>query len=343
VNIRTLSRVTAPLADRLLDAHVAWTLTQLKGTALAAVVAEEVDHALAGARALTLDDVVDRDSVKAVARKYVATFDLPGAIPDLAGEIALRVRTRPANHVLVGEVFPRREVEAVVATVAQLRTVRESIADNLAESPGVRSWLADVMHSMTTGTIAANRRAAERIPGMGSAFSIAARLGGGALRGADQISREVAERSAGALLRRWRESFVETMDDARLTEALLDVWDGLAAQPMSSLVEAIDEDELVDLIVVGYDVWLKLRGAEYLHSLVDTGIDYVFDTYGTTTLAELLDEFGLTRDDLLEEALRFAPKAIDALERAGLLEDLIRRRLAPFYASAEVQTLLAEG
>jgi hypothetical protein len=39
--------------------------------------------------------------------------------------------------------------------------------------------------------------------------------------------------------------------------------------------------------------------------------------------------------------MRFGPPVIDALEAAGLLEDLVRRQFAPFYDSPEARAILA--
>ena len=55
------------------------------------LVAEELDHALVAARRFRLDDVVSREDVVGVAVKYVSSFRLPGAIPEIAGDIAARI------------------------------------------------------------------------------------------------------------------------------------------------------------------------------------------------------------------------------------------------------------
>src|SRR3954451_21679228 len=56
------------LADRLLDAQVAWLLRELSGKRFAAVVARDVDDVLAVAGNLIVRDVVDADAVKSAAR-----------------------------------------------------------------------------------------------------------------------------------------------------------------------------------------------------------------------------------------------------------------------------------
>jgi hypothetical protein len=312
----------------------------LRGEGFAVLVATEVDHALDRARLLTLDQVIDRAEVKAVAAKYVAGFTLPGAIPEIAGEIATRLRSHPANDAALGTVLPRRHVTEIVEKIAELRPVRELIAARLAASPSIQAWLAGFLRSLATDAVASNRRLVTRVPGVSSALSAGERLAAPALREADQLSREVTERAAVTLLRRWRDRVADSLRDDDVAAAILEVWDGVADRPVRDLLDELDDGDLVDLLVVGYDTWLEIRTSDYLRALIDTGVDYFFDTYGGFALTDLLAEFGLGREDLIEEALRFAPRVIDALDEAGLLADLVRRQLSGFYASPEARAIL---
>ena len=76
--------------------------------------------------------------------------------------------------------------------------------------------------------------------------------------------------------------------------------------------------------------------------LLDEGIDHVFDKYGDTPLAELLAELGIGREDMIEEALRFGPSVLVTLDERGYLDTVVRRRLAPFYASDAFRAAVAD-
>ncbi|GAB2478134.1 hypothetical protein [Jatrophihabitans fulvus] len=330
------------LARRLLDAHVRFQVEQLRGDGFAAIVAEEVDAALSLAATLTLDDVVDRADVRTVAIKYVAGFRLPGAIPELAGDIALRVRAHPAGEAPIADVLPRRHVGALLAKLAEVQPVRARFAAALADAPSVQLWLADFLHSLTTSTVAANRRFAERLPGVSAALAVGDRLAGGAVGQADRAAREVAERAARGLLHRLRDAVSQPVDDDTVTAWLL-VWDDLAERSVGDALASVPEDDLVDLLAIGYELWLELRENPYLHALVGVGIDYFFDTYGGYPLDALLEEFGLGRADLVEEAMRFAPRVIAALDERGALDAVVRRRLAAFYESDAFRAAVTES
>lgn len=329
------------LAARLLEAHVAFHVRELRGPGFARLVEREIDHALADAARLTLGQVITREHVKAVAGKYVARFELPGAIPDVVGEIAMRVRAHRANDVALGEVLPRRHIAAAASKIGELRAVREWLAVQITESPSVQAWLAGYLRSLMAGAVDTNLRLAKKVPGVSLGLSLGGKLAGGAVREADQRTREMAEQAAIAILQRSRENILTSMTDDDVEAAVLELWDAASGRPIRELLEAIDDDDLVDAASILYDGWLDVRTDGYLAALIDTGVDYIFDTYGSMTLDALLGEFGIDRADLVEEAMRFAPDALAALDEAGVLAATLRRQLARFYESDEAHAILA--
>lgn len=328
------------LAEQLLDAHVAHELAALRGDRFEEQVVVEIDHLLATLGTLRLDQVMRRDLITDVALKYVATFRLPGAIPEIAADIAARVRSHPANEVPLGDLVGRARVAELVSVVAEMRGIRERILRGMADNATLQSGVGEVMRGLAIGPLATGRRIAKRVPLVSSGIDAAEKLGAGLLDGADQRSREVAERAAGVLLGYLGENAADTVSDDELRAAVLEVWDALATRPLSELVGTVSEGQLVDVFVAIYQLWLDLRTTPYIAAAVASGVEVFFDTYESFTLHDLLAEFGLDREDLVEEARRFGPPVLDALAEAGVLEGLIRRRLAGFYSSPEARALL---
>jgi hypothetical protein len=347
-------------AEQLLDAHVAHELRQLQGENFTALVASEVDYALAAAATLTLDQVMHRDQVKAVAIKYVATFRLPGAIPEIATDIATLIRHSPANDVALGTLVSRQRVDELVSVIAEMRSARIGVLRGIADSSTLQAGVGGLMHGLAAGAVGSGRRLASRVPGAGVGSSLAGLVAGQVARapgvgrvgeavdglvspvvdGVDQRGRELSERAARMLLGYLSDNAATAVTDDELRQAVLEIWDTLATRPVRVLADAVTDDQLVDLFVAAYQVWLELRTSDYLPALVEAGVDVFFDTYRDFTLDKLLEEFGLGAADLVEEALRFAPPVIEALLETGLLEDLVRRRLSSFYLSDEARALI---
>lgn len=325
--------------ERLLEAHVAHEVTALRERP-AEVAVTELDRLLATLGGVRLDDVVQRDLVKGVATKYVAQHHLPGAIPEVAGEIARRVRTHPANDIPLGDLVDRRQVEELVTVLSELRALRDQALRGLASAPGVHASVGGLVHGVATGGVRQGLRIAKKVPGIGAGIGLGERAAGGLVEGLDRRSRELAEHGAGVLLGYLGDKGVPSVSDEELREAVLEVWDALSTRPVREVVQAISDEQLVDVCSALYDVWLDLRTSPYITAVVEAGIDHFFDTYGGFALGDLLAEFGISRDDVVEEAERFVPPVVAGLDRVGLLEELVRPRLADFYTSAVAREAL---
>lgn len=328
------------LAARLLDAHVAFHVAELNSERFGELVGQELDHALARAAELTLNEVVRREDVTAVAAKYVAQFNLPAAIPEIVGDLAGRIRDHEKNDVVLGDIVARAHASAMVSKIATMRPVREWMAVQITESAAVQAWLAGYLRSLTTSAVEANVRMAKKVPGVSLGLSLGNRIAGGAVREADLRTREMTEQAAIGILARSRENILSNTRDEDVEAALIELWDSASARTIGELLQAVDDDDLIDIASILYDGWLDVRDHDYLLAVIETGIDHFFDLYGDTPLDQLLAEFGLGRDDLVQEALRFAPPVIEELTRTGVLDDLIRRQLGRFYTSPEARAIL---
>src|SRR5688572_25805997 len=90
-----------------------------------------------------------------------------------------------------------------------------------------------------------------------------------------------------------------TVDDDRVRELVLEVWDTVKQRQLSGFRRYVTSNDVEEWFVVGYEYWRELRGGEYYSLLINAGIDAFFDKYGDTSLREILDEVGLTREMLL--------------------------------------------
>ncbi|WP_410875357.1 hypothetical protein [Nocardia sp. A7] len=316
------------LAMRVLDAHVAFTKQQLREPAgFLEFVTEEVDGALDEASELTLAEAVTREQIKAVAHKFAVQVPVEGAIPELVGEIATRLYNHRANdEVEVGDLVDNRRFDELIDAVADLdlthrlvRLVLDSpvTVDACVEAVqrAVVTAVDDGLHPDGGGLAATLRGALSRLaepamPAIESGIGMLTRTGARfVLRGNSSDADEVL------------------FDSARET------WRKHTGVAVGSFRDLVSADDVEDIVVLVFEFWRTFRDTDYFHALLDEGVDHVFDKYGDTPLAELLAELGVGRADMIEEALRFGPPVLETLDERGYLDTVLRRRLAPFYAS----------
>lgn len=334
------------LAQQLLDAQVEFLLGEVSGERLAENVAQTVDDLLQLAQTVTLEQLADREQVKATLHTLVSTNGEGPLIDELINSLAEGAYTLAANDEhRIGEVIDREHVERLVSMALGMHDLRDRVLERLAESPLV----ADVASAFVSRIIAeffrSNRQRAERVPGVSSLLAMgdraADKVRGTSDRQFTDVLGDVAGRSAQFALRRLSNAIKGTMNDAPLFGAAMEVWDIYAAEHVGELRNYLTQQNVHDLAVFGNEAWLTIRETEYFHALLDGAVDVYFNALGHYPIATVLTELGLDREVLITEVMRHTPRAVELLKENGVLADLIRERLAPFFQSEAVLELLA--
>jgi hypothetical protein len=351
--------VASPLADALLDAHIAFVIRGLTGPGFQAMVDADIQASLRDASRLTLNDVVTPAMIKATAKRYACDLELNMAVPELAGEIARAVHSHPTHgSTRLHDVLPDRHFEAIIDKLLELSDLRRRVLEDLASHPGyadavagsvmgfVRGWV-----GLEAGLPSAGRGTRSgasgilRRPAEASFRMIRERLFDQVLPGLDAALEEhVREwvsqglRSIAAEGSRW---INDDMTLATVRNIVLDVWEELRGRPVSDFMSAVSAIDVEDFIVIAYEYWHSLREKEPYKVFIDAGIDAFFDKYGEVSLFDLLGEIGITREYMVAEALQFGPHVINALNERGMLEPIVRRQLQGFYRSGEVERVVA--
>lgn len=333
-----------PVAERLLDAHVAFMIAQLENEPLRLNIEEELDHALAAAEKITLNEAVTREMIKDTVKTYAVHLDLHGAIPELVGDIARAIY----NH----EIHDRTELNDLVSDkqftelfeqVMAMKELREKIIKQSIGNPLYGALVSDVLYNGIKGYINDNPLTKNSQVAAG-ALKLGKTLLSKASPGLEQSMEEGIKKYISANIKasqRTTEKFIRArLEDDSVRERAHDLWDEHKHRKVAVFREYISERDVEEGFVTGYEYWRRLRKTEYYWTIIATGIDAFFDKYGETTLRELLDEVGIHREMMVAEAMRYAPPVIAMLKKKGLLEPRIRRQLEKFYLSEECRDIL---
>jgi len=336
------------LAAALLDAQVAWAIGELTGERLGPVVAAAVDDALAIAATLKLADVADREDIKTTARVILDIAGSSEVVADLAVEYPTALHQMPeAATYTLADVADTADVEELVETMLTLDRLHERTLDKIAESPLVRAVATTFVTKLVTDVVQQNRERAEKVPGMSSLLSIgtsaASKVRSVTDRPLEALLGDATGKGTAYAIRRINAALLQLVSDAPLKGAAMESWELLANQPLGQLDSTLSHDDVRRLAGAIYALVARATGSEYVGAAADTFVDVVFDRYAEYDLAALLEEVGVTRDDIVDIGLRHVPIVVDALTASGDLDRLIRARLAPFFESAAVRQLLTKA
>ncbi|MGH8460969.1 MAG: hypothetical protein ACRESS_05135 [Stenotrophobium sp.] len=339
--------MTAPkrsAADALLDAHVHFVLNRLKGESLQALVEIELDAALVNAGHLTLNDCVTRKMIKETALTYAADLELGGGIPELVGDIARVLYAHEAHaHTRFGDILSDTGFGEILDKALELKSLRRKLVHEAIANPLYATFASDLLYHGIKGYLAQNA-VTRNIPGASSMLKLGKSVMSKATPGLEAsiedslkkyISKTVRSTTSGSA-----KFLLDHADDDTIREIAFGMWDRLKHSKIAVLRDDISSLDVEDGFVSAYEFWRALRKTDYYRTLIGAGIDSFFDKYGDLSLAELLEDLGISRPMMIAEAMRYAPHVLKALNRKKMLEPLIRRNLESFYHSAAAQAIL---
>lgn len=338
------SRSAASLADQLLDAQVRFHLDRLSGDDLAATVSGLAEQLLDASAGHQLEDLVDREAIKDIVGRALATVPgsaAIGGILDMATSVAY---DGPDEPYPIGDLVDRERVEALVDGVLALNPVLERALERLTASPLVGTVASRFMGRIVGEVLQANRAVTDKVPGLGSLMSFgtsaASKVMGAADKQFEGLIGDTMGKGGTFAVRRLNKIVIETLRDPTTREAVLQVWDLVAEQRVVGLSEVVERDDISGVVDAAHDLAIGAAASDPVAHLGAVVVDAFFDQFGGYTPTELLDELDLSREDLVADLVRIAPGAVGALRESGDLERILRAQLEPFYSSDEVRALL---
>jgi hypothetical protein len=339
-----MTKAKASKAEALLNAHVQFMLDQLSGKTLQPLIEDLLDHGLADAQKLTLHDAVTRTMIKDTARTFAADLEFGSGIPELVGDVARALYAHPLHEqTTLNDVLSDKLFTEMLDKSLEMASLREKLVHEAIANPLYSAFASDLLYHGIKDYLGENA-VTRSIPGAGSMLKLGKAVMNRAtprLEGAiEENLKKYISKSIQTTSKKSAQFFLNHTDSETLREIALDIWEKLKELKISSIRDDISSLDVEEGFVMGYEFWRELRKTNYYRVMIDAGIDAFFEKYGDTRLSELLADIGITREKMLDEALRYAPHVIKVLNKKKLLEPLIRRNLEPFYRSAAVEKIL---
>jgi len=332
------------VAQQLLDAQVAYHLERLTGDQLAEIVARLADDLLAAGGSHQIEDLVDREAVKAIVVRGLESMPASAAVSGILELVTAVVFEGPAEPYPLGELVERDQVEALLDSVLALHPVLERLVEAVADVALVGTTASRFMGRIVSEVVQANQTMADKVPGLGSLMSFgtnaASRVMGAADRQFEGLLGDTMGKGGAFAVRRLNRVVIDTLLDPTTRMAVLHTWDLLARQQVVGLRHHATQEQISDVADALQDVAITALATDHAAHLAEVIVDGIFNGFGGYTPTELLEQLDLTPEDFVADLVRLAPLAVDALRESGDLERLLRAHLEPFFTSTEVTRLL---
>ncbi len=316
----------------------------MTGDQLAPTVSLIADQLLDTAGRHPLADLVDRESIKAIVARALVTVPGSAAVGGIIEMVTEVVLDGPAEPYPIGELVDRERFEVLLDELLALNPLLEKALERLTASPLVGTIATRFMGRIVGEVLQANKAVADKVPGLGSLMSFgttaASKMMGAADKQFEGLLGDAVGKSSTFAVRRLNRILIETLRDPTTRDAILEVWDLVAAAPVAGLGQYTSRDDADGVVDAAHALAVTALANEHIADLGSAIVDGFFERFGGYTPTELLDELDLGRDDLVADLVRIAPGVVAALRESGDLERILRAQLEPFYASAEVTAIL---
>ncbi len=312
-----------PQAKALLDAQVAFYMRDLKGARLERLIRNALDSLLNIAETLQLENVVTVEQIWETAHFYAVHLDMKAAVPEITAATAqtlleyLRLQTTTLE-----ELFPLHYVRDLLLKSIEMHQLRQNHLGLIRENAAVASTFAEFILQRFA------EWSRERLPKI--VHPVLQRL-----FQTPALQDPLHEMLMNLVQLGLNEAIdqLNHMDQANMLELCLDLWERVRMQPVASLIQPFRALDLEDYFVIIFEYWKDLRQTRLYQDVIRTGVETFFEVYGNCTLAELLDELGITKEMMLNDALRFGPHIMNILHKHNMVEPIVRHHLERFYHS----------
>jgi hypothetical protein len=329
------------LGEALLDAHVAYESSRLRGDALATLIDERVAAAFAWLEEVKLDQVMTPERIIGVIQRYAIELRISGGITELAGEMANVVFSSKASGATrVGDMFSASSYEEFADKIVTLEGAQRELIRYLTQSAAFGTLTSRVVSRIALDLVFRTDEAQNASMLKDLLISLGRRAFPDLEQRLGAALSRYMERHAARFTRDGEKHLLQAVDREWVRQMADEIWDVLSKKPLADATTALTSRDLEDFIVLGYEFWLKFRKTPYFLAVVTDVVQHLFEKYGDESLASLILDMGVTEAMIASELRIFLSPILDHASRTGFLERELRVLLAPFYRSEEALAVL---
>lgn len=327
------------LAKKLLDAHVAYELSRLQGSALIELIETRTQAVLDFIGEVPLEQVVPREYVFGVIERYVIELRVSGGITELAGEMARLVFRSHANaKATLVDIFPERSFSDFTEEVIKFEDLRKEIIQLIASSTTLMEVVRNVISRVVNEALT---RGTEKLsPTHGIAQRLQRSFVPDLTERAENLVQRQLNRHRAAIAERLEAQLTRALDEDALRSFAEEMWQRVAKRPLTETFALVGEQGVEDFVIFCYEYWMEFRRTPYLRQILREATGAFFDKYGAEDISVLIEDMGVSHQLIIDELKLLIPQRLEHATRTGFLEQQVRAHLADFYESPTCAALL---
>ncbi len=330
---KIVSEKSQLLAQALLLEQVKFYKNQLTTQLSADFFQQFIQLFLQHAPNIQLKEVVELAQIQAVVKRYAFEMQLGAGLLEFIGEIAQRLHVfslqSPAQ---LQDVFSDHQFEMWLSKFLELENIRHYLNQFLKDSPSIQQLCQYIATTTLQNKLPKLFTHSDEDRISASKYEWQQKLKSFSHRQQQRIEQKLEESIARFIQEQLADLSLLSNDD--LESLARNVWDDNKSKPLSEYTRQVTPLDVEEFFVMIYEYWKELRQSAFIQDLILYGVKVFYDFYKDESLADVFAAIGLEEADLLNEAVRFYPKVVAALDEHAVLEPIITLVLKPFYDNA---------
>lgn len=334
-------------AQQLLDAHVAYTLSQLSGDQLKITISREAAATYLWVASEKLTDIAPKDKVKAILERFLEEASVTDATQAYFESLYHSVLDYVAKEdIEIDDLISEDTWKRIVEKVIEQKDLRNELIHRLVSNKFYGEMLSEILYNSIKSFLQQSGPSSDK--GLGGLFNVGKGILGAALSGMeDTIDKNVKKFLSENINKTIRDS--EKILQSRLTDAnirkgaekLWDVLDDLNFKELAEKAKKYSSQGKENLGDLSKAVIHDVRDSKALRQIGDVILNHFYQEYGEQPLSVIMNNLLISEDKVVREVTLAAETIVGRMHASGFLEKRVREILSGFYSSPEASTLLA--
>lgn len=335
-----------PKAQQLLDAHVAYTLSQLSGEQLKTTIQREAAAAYQWVASEKLSDIAPKEKVKAILERYLEEASVTDATQAYFESLYRSVLDYVAKEdIEIDDLISEDTWKRIVEKVIEQKDLRSELIHRLVSNKFYGEMLSEILYNSIKSFLQQSGPSTDK--GLGGLFNVGKGILGAALSGMeDTIDKNVKKFLSENINKTIRDS--EKILQSRLTDAnirkgaekLWDVLDDLNFKELAEKAKKYSSQGKESLGDLSTAVIHDVRDSKALRQIGDVVLNHFYQEYGDQPLSVIMNNLLITEDKVVREVTLASETIVGRMHATGFLEKRVREILSGFYSSPEAGALL---
>ena len=331
------SSLAQELAQALALEQVRYIKQQLFSNQNPTYIRNFISQSYQNADKIQLKNIIQLEQLNAVVEKYAFELNLGADILEFIGFVAQKIHHYAVNSdTIFNDLLSDDSFELWLLKVLELEQFRYYLQENLEHNPQIQQvslQLANQIVESNTPWLDQLRQYNVKQNRFGSKIL-------NFIQDQQQNIELKLEQQLATAIRKQISNII-LLPNENLANIATYLWTDIKQRSLKETFSQFQSIDFEEFFILVYESWRQVRQTDYMQQVILNVVEAYYEYFGDYSLQELLLSVGINEKDLFIEAQRFAPYSLKALDQHGLLDDLIKSLIEPFYIDENTQRFIA--